>query len=98
MKEPVRIAEKLFRRRNRLWEQLLGEGRYRQSRKKISNNVVVGPEHPASVDHICTIPALGILGTTRLKSLSVIKPRVNFVFPDLTNQQQHYNSDFCKVA
>jgi hypothetical protein len=21
-----------------------------------------------------------------------------FFFPDLTNQQQHYNSDFCKVA
>jgi hypothetical protein len=38
--------------------------------------------------------------TTRLKSLSVIYPRVNSVIPDLTNQQQqqHYNSDICKVA
>jgi hypothetical protein len=23
---------------------------------------------------------------------------IQFFFPDLTNQQQHYNSDFCKVV
>jgi hypothetical protein len=45
-----------------------------------------------------TMKFLSNLLLTRLKSLSVIKPRVNSVFSDLTNQQQHYNSDFCKVA
>jgi hypothetical protein len=36
--------------------------------------------------------------TRRRKGVSTWLEQVNSVFPDLTNQQQHYNSDFCKVA
>jgi hypothetical protein len=65
----------------------------------ISNNPVPPPRAPITANsHMHRSSSSKNQVKKTEKSFSNLAARVNSVIPDLTNQQQHYNSDFCKVA